>query len=116
MLGDLLRKADIPGAIFPSMAHPEGINVVLFLDMLHVRARAAGARRWPSSQRWPQLGRSADSGIACYAPTSAHHGRASRDIGIANVTARACGEHSMRSEEDLNASTARDAGRHPEHD
>ncbi len=37
-------------AIFPSMAHPEGINVVLFLDMLHVRARAAGARRWPSSR------------------------------------------------------------------
>ncbi|QBG97509.1 hypothetical protein EYC55_21920 [Xanthomonas oryzae] len=34
MLGDLLRKADIPGAIFPSMARPEGINVVLFLDML----------------------------------------------------------------------------------
>ncbi|MBB5882155.1 hypothetical protein GGR74_003377 [Xanthomonas arboricola] len=34
MLGDLLREAQIPGVIFPSMALPEGINVVLFMDML----------------------------------------------------------------------------------
>ncbi|MFA4301413.1 RES family NAD+ phosphorylase [Xanthomonas perforans] len=34
VLGDLLREAEIPGAIFPSMARPEGVNVVLFLDML----------------------------------------------------------------------------------
>lgn len=34
VLGDMLREAEIPGVIFPSMALPEGINVVLFLDML----------------------------------------------------------------------------------
>lgn len=34
VLGDMLREAQIPGAIFPSMALPEGINVVVFLDML----------------------------------------------------------------------------------
>ncbi|MFO3707337.1 RES family NAD+ phosphorylase [Xanthomonas codiaei] len=34
VLGDLLREAQVPGVIFPSMALPDGVNVALFLDML----------------------------------------------------------------------------------
>ncbi|MCC8617762.1 RES family NAD+ phosphorylase [Xanthomonas vesicatoria] len=34
VLGDMLREALIPGVIFPSIAAPTGVNVVLFLDML----------------------------------------------------------------------------------
>ncbi|KAB7769737.1 RES family NAD+ phosphorylase [Xanthomonas maliensis] len=32
VLGDLLREADIPGVIFPSVALAGGVNVALFLD------------------------------------------------------------------------------------
>lgn len=34
VLGDLVRTAGLPGIIFPSLAHTQGMNVVLFTDAL----------------------------------------------------------------------------------
>ena len=39
-MGDMVLDANYGGILFPSLAHPGGVNVVLFLDTF----RAAGGR------------------------------------------------------------------------